>query len=406
LSDPTSLTVPDAGWYADRNDTNTVRWWDGGQWTEHTRSISPEQNVAQPVSAAAFGFTPVEPNPVASVSPYAAATAPAAVAAAGQAAAGWYPDHADPSIQRWWNGTQWTSHTAPGVALPIPTPTPGSYLGAYTTPVAPAVNTLATRGMIYSLIGLVLNPFLIMSIGGLVNGIRSLRRVPQFAPQNARRGQAIAAIAVGSVATVLSMLVIAVAILIPVIQAQRPHVFDQVGAEQDIMTQLVPDNASQALTRVSCPPDPAMKVGDAFDCTAYLADGETLPVHITIQYDGRTWTYTWRADFTEASGNSNSTGTSTDPGAHPTTVDQLKQLIAHALENDGAAVSSVACPADASVTPGSAFVCNALLVDGSTTAVNVQFPANGGYGLSFTPPTSSGGSSDPGSTSNPDLSHS
>lgn len=24
---------------------------------------------------------------------------------------GWYPDHANPAIQRWWDGTQWTDHT-------------------------------------------------------------------------------------------------------------------------------------------------------------------------------------------------------------------------------------------------------------------------------------------------------
>lgn len=29
---------------------------------------------------------------------------------------GWYPDPEDPSLQRYWNGFQWTEHTAPGVA--------------------------------------------------------------------------------------------------------------------------------------------------------------------------------------------------------------------------------------------------------------------------------------------------
>jgi len=24
---------------------------------------------------------------------------------------GWYPDHANPALQRWWDGTQWTEHT-------------------------------------------------------------------------------------------------------------------------------------------------------------------------------------------------------------------------------------------------------------------------------------------------------
>ena len=44
----------------------------------------------------------------------------------GQPAPGWYPDHNDPSIVRYWNGTQWTEHTAPRQATaPQPQPVPG-----------------------------------------------------------------------------------------------------------------------------------------------------------------------------------------------------------------------------------------------------------------------------------------
>ena len=95
MSDGGALTVPVAGWYPDRDQANTARWWDGQQWTEHTQAIAPAAAAfEQPVSAAAFGFGPVEP-------------APAAVAA------GWYVDDADPSILRWWDGVQWTVHTTP-----------------------------------------------------------------------------------------------------------------------------------------------------------------------------------------------------------------------------------------------------------------------------------------------------
>jgi hypothetical protein len=27
--------------------------------------------------------------------------------------AGWYPDADNPALQRYWDGTQWTEHTAP-----------------------------------------------------------------------------------------------------------------------------------------------------------------------------------------------------------------------------------------------------------------------------------------------------
>jgi uncharacterized Tic20 family protein len=33
-------------------------------------------------------------------------------------APGWYPDPNAPGTQRWWDGTQWTTHTAPGAPAP------------------------------------------------------------------------------------------------------------------------------------------------------------------------------------------------------------------------------------------------------------------------------------------------
>lgn len=48
--------------------------------------------------------------------------------------AGWYADPTDPSRTRWWDGAQWTEHTAP---LPAPTPEPAAAPALAPEPAAP-----------------------------------------------------------------------------------------------------------------------------------------------------------------------------------------------------------------------------------------------------------------------------
>ncbi|MEO6533592.1 MAG: DUF2510 domain-containing protein [Pseudolysinimonas sp.] len=390
MSDAAALTVPPAGWYPDRNEANVVRWWDGQQWTDNTQSTAPAAAAfEQPVSAADFGWTAPAQNPVAQVA--SAAVAQVGAAPSQQIPPGWYPDNANASLQRWWDGTQWTTHTAPAGA--IPQPSSGRDLGAYSTAV-PAVNSLATRGMIYSLIALVINPFFFMGIGGFVNGIRSLRRVPQFAPENARRGQAIAAIVLGAVATVVSIIWVVAAIAIPLAQADRPHVFDQALAEGDLVRDLaIPGDPENSATAVKCPPDPAMKVGQTFDCVATLGSGQTLPVHITIGENGNVSTYGWRIDRNETSG-ATAAGSSLD--------DITQDAAASLSKDDNMQVSAIHCPADASVAAGSVFQCTVLLTDGRSAVIQIQMiDEAGAYSLTIvTPPA---GSDD---SNNPDVSHS
>jgi len=297
VSEVTALTVPAAGWYPDRNEANVLRWWDGQQWTDQTQSTAPATAAFdEPVSASVFGFVPPEQNPIAQ-----GAMAQGTIARSHDIPPGWYPDHADPSIHRWWDGTAWTTHTAPTVAQYAQTAGAGS--ASYLLATATGVNSMATRGMVYSLIGLVINPFAMMSIGGLVLGIRALRRAPQFAPDAARRGQAIAAIAIGSFGIVAAIFAVTVAITTALAGVQRNsiHAFDQQGAEQDLMTQLAAAaSPNDVATSVSCPPDAAMKPGDRFDCTATLVDGRIMPVHITIEVTNGVYTYSWTANPTEA----------------------------------------------------------------------------------------------------------
>ncbi len=120
----------------------------------------------------------------------------------------WYPDNADSALQRWWDGERWTTHTAPRAAF-----APGASLApsgagqyAYSNPVITAgKNSIATRAFVYSLIGLVINPLGMMSIGAIVLGIRGLRRAPQYAAEYDRHGLAIAAIVIGVIGGILTI---------------------------------------------------------------------------------------------------------------------------------------------------------------------------------------------------------
>ena len=404
MSDGGALTVPVAGWYPDRSESNIVRWWDGQQWTDQTQSIAPAAAAfEQPVSSAAFGFVPVEPNPVAQ-NP----VVQNAVVQSSGVAPGWYPDNRDPSLQRWWDGRDWTAHTTPTVTTPA-------------SPISATVNSLATRGMIYSLIGLVLNPFAMMSIGGFVLGVRALHRAPQFAPASARRGPAIAAIVLGVIGSVATVLLIIVAITTAVSAAQRNgvHVFDRAGAERHLVAELGSTDSDTAAVSVSCPPDSAMRAGDTFDCTATLADGQTMPIHITIEVNSGLYTYSWKADLGEASGASDN-GSELYQADHagtgsPYTLPIIEQnTAADFLGHYGVAVTKDICDSDASVAPGDFFECTVTLADGRTAGVQIAMnDADGGYNmLVIYPPAGGSVTTDPApptdgdDADNPDLSHS
>lgn len=42
------MTTPDAGWYTDPGDARRVRWWDGATWTEHVRSHEAQAEAEAP----------------------------------------------------------------------------------------------------------------------------------------------------------------------------------------------------------------------------------------------------------------------------------------------------------------------------------------------------------------------
>ncbi|HEY4225017.1 MAG TPA: DUF2510 domain-containing protein [Pseudolysinimonas sp.] len=424
MSDTTALTVPPAGWYPDRNAANTLRWWDGTQWTDHTHSVAPEQAVEQPVSAAAFGFTPVEPNPVAGGGLPAASVATPAAAAAATAAAtalaapGWYPDNTDRTIQRWWDGTQWTAHTTPSVTATV--------TAATSSPVSSAKNTMATVALVLALVsfgGVIFAPLLLLAISGIIIGIVALLRAPRYGPTGGRRGQAIAGIVLGAFSVITSIVLVVAAL--GVYQQGRHDIATQTapqqtappsGTEGDGAGVFLPSTVSElrsqistsvgqhysvAVTTVTCDAAASMEAGSEFVCGVIVSDGRWDSIQVQI---GR------------PAGTGMSTGLSYGPlvarDATVTspryTVDFIKEDLATNLAQAWESpVSDVSCDADDSASSGSMFECGITLGDGRAGNVRVTLLDPTGYDVSILKaPASPGDSVDSGGSTDPDLSHS
>jgi len=125
-----------AGWYRDP-ESSGERWWNGSQWTSHTRpdafaAASTELDGVPPTAWSATDWNasdalPVTVPPAPSPTTAFAVDAPVlpAMPPTPQAIApGWYPDPQGLPAQRWWDGMAWTEHSAPLIPYPPP---PGRY---------------------------------------------------------------------------------------------------------------------------------------------------------------------------------------------------------------------------------------------------------------------------------------
>jgi hypothetical protein len=148
-----------AGWYADPESSTGERWWNGSQWTSHTRpdalSSAPTSLDGLPPTAWAEADWPANDAPPATVSPWTppGTTAfavdgpvhPAAPPVPPGIAPGWYPDPQGLPAQRWWDGTAWSEHSAPFAASFPPPPAPGRYRGYTGSPYGTNVVVMAPQ---------------------------------------------------------------------------------------------------------------------------------------------------------------------------------------------------------------------------------------------------------------------
>lgn len=92
--------------------------------------------------------------------------------------AGWYDDPEGAGNERWWNGVAWAEDRRPVQQAPVfAPPSPYQVPSGYVVGPAPSrKNGMATTGLVLTLVSLLLNPFAIMSILGIVFGAVGLGR--------------------------------------------------------------------------------------------------------------------------------------------------------------------------------------------------------------------------------------
>lgn len=102
------MTAVPAGWYPDPTEREDERYWDGAAWTARTRSapVEPGGSVEEGHGPDAESLR--EPGQLTAET---ASDRGSAHADRGAPPAGWYPDPAGQTRERWWDGSRWTERT-------------------------------------------------------------------------------------------------------------------------------------------------------------------------------------------------------------------------------------------------------------------------------------------------------
>ncbi len=109
-----------AGWYPDGDDPAVDRWWNGTQWTTHTRVARAATDLVDLTGEPPRAWSTASDSRLATVDEPCPAAGISALPDPTDIPAGWHPDPDGLPAQRWWDGSAWTEHTAPPAGPPGP----------------------------------------------------------------------------------------------------------------------------------------------------------------------------------------------------------------------------------------------------------------------------------------------
>lgn len=175
------------GWYTDPENGAQDRYWDGSAWTTRVEPHARETN-----EAAGEQFN-VEVSSGPSVDPVPEPPRDTVKA-------GWYNDNIDSDLLRYWDGSAWTSHTAPRFDI---RPRP--------RPVASSASPAGGRGLaVTSLVLGILAYLLLFTWFSLLFSLAALAcGVPALVRRSEGKGLAVAGVILGGVGVFVALAVLA-----------------------------------------------------------------------------------------------------------------------------------------------------------------------------------------------------